>query len=170
MAETTTSSTAKRTPLKLKKKSTRMDLTPMVDLGFLLITFFVFTTTMSAPTVMKMMVPKDSDIITPVPESSVMTVILDDKDDIYYYEGKNHNTQAFDKTTNSAEGIRPLLLVKKKKVENLPGQTKMILIIKATKNASYNNLVNMLDEVTINQVPVYFMADLTPEEEELLEK
>src|ERR1700743_3403942 len=75
---------------RLKKLSTRVDLTPMVDLGFLLITFFIFTTTMSQPTALKMFLPKDVDKPedqNKVKESAVITLMPSKQDKVYYYEG-----------------------------------------------------------------------------------
>jgi biopolymer transport protein ExbD len=76
---------------KAKKLSTRIDMTPMVDLGFLLITFFIFTTTMSSPTALKLNVPKDTDKEeeqNKAKESGALTIMLGKGNNIYYYEGQ----------------------------------------------------------------------------------
>ena len=98
-----------------KKLSTRVDLTPMVDLGFLLITFFIFTTTMSQPTALKLMLPKDADKPeeqNKAKESGVITLLLGKDNTVFYYEGQLDNTASNFKSSNFS-GIREVLLDKK---------------------------------------------------------
>lgn len=105
---------------KAKKLSTRVDMTPMVDLGFLLITFFVFTATMSTPTTLDLNMPKDvTDPTkqTEVKQSGVLSIILGKGDQVYYYEGQLEVTEGknnFKQTT--FKGIRDIIINKKKDV------------------------------------------------------
>src|SRR5262245_608033 len=76
---------------KAKRLSTRVDMTPMVDLGFLLITFFIFTTTMSTPSTMDLFMPKDTnkdEEQNKAKESGALTIMLGKSNVIYYYEGQ----------------------------------------------------------------------------------
>src|ERR1700712_5448214 len=76
---------------KSKKLSTRVDLTPMVYLGFLLISFFIFTTTLSQPTALKLNLPKDTDKPeeqTKTKASGALTIMLGKDRQLFYYEGE----------------------------------------------------------------------------------
>jgi len=142
-----------------KKLSTRVDLTPMVDLGFLLITFFIFTTTMSQPTAMRLFLPKDVDKPeeqNKVKSSAVLTIMLGKDDHIYYYEGDDPTKLQ----SANYKGIRDIILDKKKRTD----PKDFVVVLKPSQDASYKNTVNILDEMTIDAVKRYAMVDISPGE------
>jgi len=142
-----------------KKLSTRVDLTPMVDLGFLLITFFIFTTTMSSPTALKLNLPKDTekpDEQNKLKESAALTVMPSKANYVYYYEGLDPSK--LQQTT--FKGVRDIILDKKRRTD----PKDFMVIIKPTQDATYKNTVDMLDEMTIDEVKRYALVDITPDE------
>ena len=142
-----------------KKLSTRVDLTPMVDLGFLLITFFIFTTTMSQPTAMRLFLPKDvkdPNEQNKVKNSAVITLMLGKNDVIYYYEGDS--AQTLKPTT--FKKIRDVVIDKKRRTD----PKDFVVVIKPTVDATYKNTINILDEMTIDGVKRYAMVDISPVE------
>jgi biopolymer transport protein ExbD len=148
---------------KAKKLSTRVDMTPMVDLGFLLITFFIFTTTMAQPTAMNLFLPKDvekQEEQNKVKESGAFTILLGKADQVYYYEGMDP-TQL--KATNF-KGIRDEIIKKKQSTD----PEDLVMIIKPTEDATYKNTVDILDEMTISEIKRYAMVDISPVEYELI--
>jgi len=144
---------------KSKKLSTRVDLTPMVDLGFLLITFFIFTTTMSQPTAMKLNLPKDTDKPdeqNKLKESAALTVMPAKNNQVYYYEGLDPmKIQA-----SNFKAIRDVILDKKRRTD----PKDFMVIIKPTQDATYKNTVDMLDEMKIDDVKRYALVDITSDE------
>jgi biopolymer transport protein ExbD len=155
---------------KSKKLSTRVDLTPMVDLGFLLLTFFVFTTTMSQSTAMNMNEPKDDpNSLMKVKNSGAMTILLGKGNQVYYYYGQlMAETISEDfKSTNFA-GIRKLILEKKKAtpIDDL------MYIIKSDEKSTFKNAIDILDEMTICAVPPghYAEVDMVDVEKMLIKK
>jgi biopolymer transport protein ExbD len=153
-----------------KKLSTRVDLTPMVDLGFLLITFFIFTTTMSQSTAMNMNEPKDdSTQIMKVKNSGAMTILLGKGDQVYYYFGQleaDKLSEQFKSTT--FKQIRDVIVTKKKST-NIDD---LMYIIKSDKNSTFRNAIDILDEMSICNVPPghYAEVDMTATEELLIQK
>ena len=153
-------------------KSTRVDLTPMVDLGFLLITFFVFTAALAKPMVMDLVMPYDrvepSDKIC---ESCVLTVLLDKDNTIKYYEGAADNNPPIKETGFAPDEIRTVLMEKKAAVKNLRGNAdQFILIIKPSAASSFKNFVDITDEVTICQVKRYYIDELSDADKRILLK
>src|SRR2546428_2395134 len=102
-----------------KKLSTRVDMTPMVDLGFLLITFFMLTTSMSKPQAMEINVPDNTKIKdidqTKIKASQAMTILLTGKDQIVYYFGIGEEVPSPQITDFSDKGIRKVLLDESRK-------------------------------------------------------
>lgn len=150
-----------------KKLSTRVDLTPMVDLGFLLITFFIFTTTMSQPTAMKLFLPKDADNPeeqNKAKESGVLTILLGKDNTVFFYEGQLAADGSNFKSSSFKE-IRNEIITKK---ANTP-EKDLVVIIKPNKSCTYKNVVDILDEMSINVVKRYALVDITDVESKLVE-
>jgi biopolymer transport protein ExbD len=165
MAEMEVKESSKKGPgvKKSKKHSTRVDLTPMVDLGFLLITFFIFTTTVQQPTAMNLNMPKDTkdpNLDMKVKESGSLTLMLGKGNVIYYYYGNDPTTMQ----TTGYKDVRNIILKKKK---STPADD-LFIIIKPDKDATYKNAVDVLDEMDINDIGKYAMVDPTPEEYNLI--
>jgi biopolymer transport protein ExbD len=165
MAELNTTSNdrhKKRSGVKKSKKlSTRVDLTPMVDLGFLLITFFIFTTTMSRPKAMHLLLPKDSADSMLLRNSGALTLIPTGDDQLFYYEGGDPGKMQ----SSSFRSLREI--IHDKKIRTNP--TDFMVIIKPTKKCSYKNTIATLDEITINQVRSYALVELSKPESDRID-
>ena len=153
-----------------KKLSTRVDLTPMVDLGFLLITFFIFTTTMSKPSAMQLIMPADSRDETPVQQSHSLTVIPGRGNKVFYYHGLLEEAipRGLYGVVGYANAAGIGQVIRNKQAVMARGETsqnkKMMLIIKPLNTANYKNVVDILDEVKINDVKFYALSNISNEE------
>ena len=151
---------------KQKKMSTRVDMTPMVDLGFLLITFFIFTSTMSTPSTMDLFMPKDTDNKeeqNKAKESGALTIMLGKDNHVYYYEGQLAPDASNFKSANFKD-IRDVIIQKKK---TTPPED-LVIVIKPSDEATYKNTVDILYEMTINNVKRYAMIDILDIEKQLI--
>ena len=156
---------------RFNKKSTRVDLTPMVDLGFLLLTFFVFTTTLSEAKAMDLVMPYDKvdTANDPVCESCVLTVLLDKDNRIKYYEGAVENNPSVKETGFAPEEIRTVLMQKKANVERVRGSSdQFILIIKPSAASNFKNFVDITDEVNICRIKKYYIDELNDADKKIL--
>lgn len=140
----------------------------MVDLGFLLLTFFVFTTKLSEPKVMNIHDTHDG-APSPVCESCTLTVILEKDGRIGYYAGAAAGNSTLGQTSFSPMGIRRILEAKQEAVARSRGQAaEMVLIIKPADNSVLSNFVDIMDEVAITGIKRYYLDELDDRDKALL--
>lgn len=170
---------------KAKKQSTKVDLTAMVDLAFLLITFFMFTTTLAKPKAMEIALPDTKGPIDDHPEVDddvIVTVLLAPKNVVLYYFGKPEDAAADPNGVKSTtfdkdKGIRKVIFDKKKLVAELHGGlgfnknkvNKTMVLIKATDSSVYGNMVDMLDEMHIADIKFYALLPISEPEKQLVD-
>ncbi len=174
MAELDTSGGGKKGGGKVrsKKASTRVDLTAMVDLAFLLITFFMLTTTLAKPQAMDLVMPDKDEILKdqkPVPASRTMTVLLGSNDKLEWFVGEPGKV-APTVAGYGKNGIRKVLLDNYQKIKQESGGKEMIVIIMPSDKSNYKNMVDMIDEIKITNVQIYAIGDILTNEVESLKR
>lgn len=133
-----------------RRTGVRQDMTPMVDIAFLLLIFFMVTTVFRTPQAMEVNLPPDQAI--EVPESNVMSVFIDRNSLLSYRMGTG-----------------PLVPIQRKELRrHFQDQAKLnpdlIILVKVDRKAKYEDMVNMMDELEFANMERFSLVELTPEE------
>lgn len=183
-----------------KKGSTRVDMTPMVDLAFLLLTFFILTTTMYKPSTLQLTFPVPPENPNEKPKldkvNNALTLFLTKKDQILYYKDafKPGETQL---TRTDFSAVEKMLIemnkptverinelskqLNEKKIEkfvydSLKNEAQkrpeaLFVIIKPEKDAKYRNMIDIVDEMDISGIGKFAVQDtIKPEEQVLIDQ
>jgi biopolymer transport protein ExbD len=161
MAEITQNSGKPSGKIRVKKLSTRIDMTPMVDLAFLLLTFFILTSTFSDFKVMDLEMPDVKapvDTRPPVNQKNVLNLVLGKNDKIFWWIGFGPSVA----TTNySSTGVRKLLLDQKTNPH-------LVVLIKPQDESRFENIVDILDEISVTATKRYAIVDLNDDDKQLI--
>jgi len=160
-----------------KKNGGKVDLTAMVDLAFLLITFFMLTTSLNKPQAMDVAMPDknvetDVDTDVDVDEHRSLTLVLGSDDKLVWYQGDVKNPlQAPTVVDYSKEGLRDLLIKMKALVPQQAGGKDVIVVIRPSEKSVTRNIIDALDEMKIVDIKRYMISNrIMGEEIELLKK
>jgi biopolymer transport protein ExbD len=155
---------------RMKKATLQVDMTPMVDLGFLLITFFIFTATISEPQETDLFMPAVGEP-TKIQDDYVLTTLLAKDNRIFVYPGRWQDAYRDHRVRETSyfvkNGLGNDVREKQKQLDLLFGngsRKKLMLLIKPGDQATYQNIINALDEVMINNVGKYAIVE--PDKEE----
>lgn len=166
-----------RSAARVKKYPVKTDMTPMVDLGFLLIAFFVMTTELSRPFVTKLNMPKEGGPPSALGESSAVTLLIS-ADRLYYYLGDWEKAKAagqIQETSFSVKnGIGSIIRERQAWLDQTgvskEGKDGLMFIMKAGRDARYGQVIDAMDEIQINGVKKYIILKPDEEEADFLEK
>jgi len=115
------------------KKVLKTDMTPMVDLGFLLITFFIFTTSIAEQKVTPLIIPAEGPSMN-LPASSALTVLLGADNKVVVYAGALQDAvaqhQIWTTTYSTYSGIGAIIRQQQSKLLATGKNDNLMLVIK----------------------------------------
>ena len=144
-----------RGKIRTKKTSTKIDMTPMVDLAFLLLTFFILTTSFNDAYVIPLPMPDKAGPQSPMNEKNILNLVLAEDNKVYWWDGLDGDVKI---TNYSTKGVREVLLTHGKANPDL------MVLIKPKNDSKYENIVDILDEITITSTKRYAIVDFTPDD------
>jgi biopolymer transport protein ExbD len=145
---------------KKRRVSVRIDMTPMVDVAFLLLTFFMLTTTMNRPQTMEINLPPDSKVKVELAASNLLTLLVNEKGDMYYYIGMG---------TEPPTKI-PFADLRKTLAQKVQDNPKLVTLIKIDRKGKYHMMVDIMDELNLANITRFSLAPMLPEDVKKLEK
>jgi biopolymer transport protein ExbD len=151
---------AKGKKKKTKRAGVRIDMTPMVDVAMLLLTFFMLTTVFNKPQTMELNLPPDDKVQVEVAASTLLTVRVEPNMAIYWSMG--NEPTALKKIT--FKELRPLL------VERLRSIPKLITLVQIDRDAKYNDMVDIMDELNLANITKFSFAPMKDADKKLIAK
>ncbi|TXF77241.1 ExbD/TolR family protein [Chryseobacterium sp.] len=167
--ENITPSQSKNGKKSLAEKSIQIDMTPMVDLGFLLITFFILATNFLRPNVMDLGLPANGHIENEIKDKNQVTFILGENNEVYYHQSNANDLQSEGLLKTYFEHLNISKIIAEAK-KNAPDPEIFTVIIKPTDESNYKNFVDILDDIAITHTERYGLADLKTWEEKVYEQ
>jgi biopolymer transport protein ExbD len=150
----------KKKSRKKRRVNIRIDMTPMVDVAFLLLTFFMLTTTMNRPQTMEINLPPDSKTKVEIAATNLLTLLVNEKGDMYYYIGMGVEPPV----KISFADLRKTL---SQKVQENP---KLVTLVKIDRKGKYQMMVDIMDELNLANITRFSLAPMLPEDVKKLEK
>ena len=145
---------------KKKRAGVHIDMTPMVDVAMLLLTFFMLTTVFNKPQTMELNLPPDEKVMVEVAASTLLTVRIEPNMAIYWSMG---NEPTALKKIEFKE-LRPLL------VERLRSIPKLITLVQIDRDAKYNDMVDIMDELNLANITKFSFAPMKDADKKLIAK
>jgi biopolymer transport protein ExbD len=169
MAELTTSDKPGRKG-STQKRAPHIDLTAMVDLAFLLITFFIMATTLAKPKAMDLAMPIKTSNPEAVPESRTMTICLGKNNQVLWYLGMAEKPLTTPQLVGFGKtGLRAALLNTSKSIFE-KYRKPLIVILKPSAHSIYSDFVSALDELNITNIQSFAVANISPKDIDLLKQ
>jgi biopolymer transport protein ExbD len=139
-----------------RRLGVRIDFTPLVDVAFLLLTFFMFTTSMSRPQTMEINLPPDKNVKVEIAESNLLTLRMNEKGDLFW------NTALDAPKRLPASELRTFLR------EQVQANPKLVVVLKIDRMGKYNHMVSMIDEFGLSHVERFSLAPLMDQDKALM--